>query len=123
MKKKDLIKALEEFDDDDFVVISVHDTVAYEDLYEFFVDPIHMGIDKEGNDRGHEIHLNLIPHHKDLFEHYDELPSNVQEIINSFSDEGNLYAECERLLQELRPLGYEFDYDLSGEPFNLRKVN
>ena len=122
MKKKDLIKALEEFGDDDFVVISVHDTVAYEDLYNFFVYPIHMGIDKEGNDRGHEIHLNLIPYQKDLFEHYDELPSNVQEIINSFSDDDNLYAECERLLQELRPLGYEFDYDLSGEPFNLRKV-
>ena len=62
MKKKDLIKALKEFDDDDFVVISVHDTVAYEDLYEFFVDPIYIGLDKQGKDRGHEIHLNLIPH-------------------------------------------------------------
>lgn len=59
---------------------------------------------------------------KDLFEHYDELPTNVREIINSFSDEGNMYGECERLLKELKPLGYEFDYDLSGEPFNLRKI-
>jgi hypothetical protein len=62
MTKKELIERLAEFDDDDFVVISVHDTVAYEDLYDFDVDPIYMGIDKEGKDRGHEIHLNLIPH-------------------------------------------------------------
>lgn len=60
MTKKELIERLDEFDDDDFIVISVHDTVAYEDLYDFYVDPIHMGLDKQGKDRGHEIHLNLI---------------------------------------------------------------
>lgn len=58
----------------------------------------------------------------DLFEHYEQLPTPVQEIISGFSEEGNLYAECERLLRELKPLGYEFDYDLSGEPYDLRKI-
>ena len=60
MTKRELIDLLNEFNDNDFIVISVHDTVAYEDLYDFYVDPIHMGFDKEGNDRGNEIHLNLI---------------------------------------------------------------
>lgn len=60
MTKKELMAILDEFNDDDFIVISVHDTVAYEDLYEFDVDSMHMGFDNEGNDRGREIHLNLI---------------------------------------------------------------
>jgi len=59
----------------------------------------------------------------DLFDHYGQLPKPVQEIISGFSEEGNLYAECERLLRELKPLGYEFDYDLSGEPYDLREIN
>tara|TARA_R110002096_G_scaffold20458_3_gene67591 strand:- start:586 stop:783 length:198 start_codon:yes stop_codon:yes gene_type:complete len=58
----------------------------------------------------------------DLFEHYEQLPIHVQEIISGFSEGGNLYAECERLLRELRPLGYEFEYGLSGEPYDLRKI-
>ena len=60
MTKRELMTILDEFNDDDLIVISVHDTVAHEDLYDFYVDPIHMGFDKEGNDRGSQIHLNLI---------------------------------------------------------------
>jgi hypothetical protein len=61
--KGELLKELEPFADDDRVVIEVHDTVLYEDLYTFYVDPIWMGLDSETNeDRGHEIRLSAIPH-------------------------------------------------------------
>jgi|TARA_R110000822_G_scaffold89258_2_gene206823 hypothetical protein len=59
---------------------------------------------------------------EDLFENYDELPEEVRNIISVIDDGGNPYGECERMLQELRPLGYEFDYDLGGTPFNLKKI-
>lgn len=60
--KKALMKALEGFDDNDSVVIEIHDKVLGEDLYQFYIDPIHMGLDENGNDRGHEIRLSVLDH-------------------------------------------------------------
>lgn len=60
--KKDLIEALKEFDDNDRVTIEVHDKVLYEDLYQFYIDPIHMGLDENGKDRGYEIRLSVLDH-------------------------------------------------------------
>ena len=40
MTKAELIKALEGFNDNDHVVVEVHDTVLNEDLYNFEVDYI-----------------------------------------------------------------------------------
>ena len=40
MTKAELIKALEGFNDDDQVVVEVHDMELYEDLYDFEVDHI-----------------------------------------------------------------------------------
>lgn len=61
--KKQLLDALEGYEDTDTVKIEVFDTVADEDLYAFYFDPIHMGLDSEdGSDRGHELRLTLIPH-------------------------------------------------------------
>lgn len=59
----------------------------------------------------------------DLFEHYENLPEDIQEVILSFDEDHDLYNECERLLEELKPLGYTFDYYLDGVPYNLRKIN
>lgn len=61
--KKQLLDALEGYEDTDTVKIEVFDTVAHEDLYAFYFDPIHMGEDsRDGSDRGHELRLTLIPH-------------------------------------------------------------
>ena len=46
MKVKDLKNLLSKFNDEDVVVVEVHDTVLYEDLYDFSVDHIKM---YEGN--------------------------------------------------------------------------
>ena len=59
---------------------------------------------------------------KDLFEHYETLPKEVNDIIQSFDEMKDSYKECERLEKALKPLGYTFDWGLSGEPFNLIKI-
>lgn len=55
--KKELVEALSEFNDDDTVNINIHDDVFYEDNYLFYIDPIHMGLDENNKDRGHQIWL------------------------------------------------------------------
>lgn len=49
-------------------------------------------------------------------------PEDVRKILHTFDYDADAYKECDRLLKELKPLGYTFDYGLSGEPFNLKKI-
>lgn len=61
---------------------------------------------------------------KDLFETPELMPNEVQAILESFDeDSGNTYFELDRLLSELEPLGYIFDYYLDAEPYGLRPIN
>lgn len=60
---------------------------------------------------------------KDLFDYHEELPSIVQITLFKYSFSDESYQTCERLLAELNPLGYTFDYGLDAIPFNLRKIN
>lgn len=59
---------------------------------------------------------------KDLFEYYDELPQEVREILSFYELEEMDYLTCENLLKELNAVGYTFEYGLSAEPFNLKKI-
>ena len=59
---------------------------------------------------------------RDLFEYYDELPQEVSEILSFYELEEMDYLTCENLLKELNAIGYTFEYGLSAEPFNLRKI-
>ena len=63
---------------------------------------------------------------KDLFEEYEKLPTQVNKFINDFQDNvdagADRYAECEKLIANLRLEGYVCDYGLDGEPFNLQKI-
>lgn len=59
----------------------------------------------------------------DLFEQYQTLPQEVQDIIITFRDDYASYQECERLLAELEPYGYTFDYGLDATPFGLEKIS
>jgi hypothetical protein len=58
----------------------------------------------------------------DLFETPELIPTNVVEVLNTFNDEGCSYKELDRLLAELKPLGYIFDYGLDAEPYELQKI-
>ncbi len=55
--KKELVEALKDFNDDDEILINIHDGVFYDDNYQFYLDPIHMGLDDKDEDRGHQIWL------------------------------------------------------------------
>jgi len=61
---------------------------------------------------------------KDLFETPELIPSEVQEILESFDeDTPNTYQELNRLVDELAKVGYTFDYYLDAEPYGLRPIN
>jgi hypothetical protein len=51
-----------------------------------------------------------------------DFPKDVFAILNSFDFNTDAYSECNRILKLIEPLGYSFDYDLSGEPYNLCKI-
>lgn len=58
---------------------------------------------------------------RDLFEHQEELPQEVQKIIASFNRADNTYENCEILDKNLKRVGYTCDYGLDASPYNLRK--
>lgn len=60
---------------------------------------------------------------KDLFEHPDELPEEVQKILSKYDDWDQTYEQCRDLEAALKPLGYTFDWYLDAQPYNLRKIN
>lgn len=58
----------------------------------------------------------------DLFEHYETLPDEVRVIIEKHMTGENSWESCRALEAELEPLGYTFEWGLSGEPYDLRKI-
>jgi len=58
----------------------------------------------------------------DLLEKPERLSTAVIKALDQFereSERGCSYKACERLSYTLKRLGYSFDYDLDGEPYNL----
>jgi len=55
-------------------------------------------------------------------ENLDNIPSPVLKVLESFDEMEDSYKECERLLTELKPLGYTFEYGLDGEPYDLKPI-
>jgi hypothetical protein len=61
---------------------------------------------------------------RDLFETPELIPTEVQLVLESFDEDcPNTYHELDRLLNELEPLGYTFDYYLDAEAYGLRPIN
>lgn len=61
---------------------------------------------------------------KDLFETPELIPSEVQAILETFDeDTPNTYLELNRILNEIEPLGYTFDYYLDADPYGLRPIS
>ena len=56
---------------------------------------------------------------EDLFEQYETLPKEVQEIINTMEQSYQSLLEAER---KMNAVGYSFDWGLDAEPYNLRKL-
>jgi hypothetical protein len=61
---------------------------------------------------------------RDLFETPELIPSEVQAVLETFNeDSANTYHELDRLLSEIEPMGYTFDYYLDAEPYGLRPID
>jgi hypothetical protein len=60
----------------------------------------------------------------DLFDlHYADLPTELVEVLNTYSEMDNTYENCGNLVDDLNKIGYTCDYYLDAEPYNLRKIN
>lgn len=59
---------------------------------------------------------------EDLFETPELLPPEVLELLESYTENNIGYNECANLLAKLNKLGYTFEYDLDGCPYNLTKL-
>lgn len=63
---------------------------------------------------------------KDMFEYFEELPSEVQLIIEEFNDKLDNcmdYNVINAMIQELNKHGYTCDYSLDCVPYNLREIS
>jgi hypothetical protein len=58
----------------------------------------------------------------DLFDHMDQLPQEVKDIIEEFEENGNTYHNCEIFKERLEEVGYTCDYGLDASPYGLRKL-
>jgi hypothetical protein len=59
---------------------------------------------------------------KDYFEHYDELPEEVAELIDIYLEDQAFFSTAsnmERLLKKFEALGWTFEYGLDFEPYGL----
>jgi hypothetical protein len=58
---------------------------------------------------------------KDLFEHYEQIPVNLQSILNKYEDDFNdgNYIGLEKALKECNKIGFTFEFGLDGVAFNL----
>ena len=61
------------------------------------------------------------PEEIDLFETPEQLPANVQQILEKYG-EFESYHQCEAMLKEMEAIGYTFEYYLDAMPFNLKKI-
>ena len=59
---------------------------------------------------------------KDLFTQYENLPTNVQKIINQMNSKECDYIDLKYYNDRMIIEGYIFNFDLSATPFNLQKI-
>lgn len=53
---------------------------------------------------------------------YDNLPTSIKNIVDSWDDNKELYTECRRIKSELESVGWTCDYGLCGEVDTVRKM-
>jgi hypothetical protein len=61
----------------------------------------------------------------DYFEQWKELPEEAQTVLEQLEgcDADVLtFTELDQINEQFKKLGFEFDYDLSGQVFNLFKI-
>ena len=51
---------------------------------------------------------------------YNNLPQDIKNVVDSWDDNKDLYAECRRIRSELEQMGWTCDYGLDGEVYDVR---
>ena len=59
----------------------------------------------------------------EIDEYGSNIPSKLQEVFDQFNEDEDSYKEMERLRLKAQEVGYDFDYDLSGQPTEFMKIN
>jgi len=59
---------------------------------------------------------------KDLFEDYENLPEEVQAVLDKHCTGDQTYEDCAALVRDLEAVGYTCDYGLDAEPHSLKKL-
>jgi hypothetical protein len=59
---------------------------------------------------------------KDMFAYYDELPIEIQMILDKYVEMDFTYENCGNLIDELEVLGWTCEYGLDAEPYDLRQL-
>lgn len=59
----------------------------------------------------------------DLFESYEDLPAEVNMVLDRYSLDELDYKQCESLLAEMESLGYTFEFGLDASPYGLKEMN
>ncbi len=65
----------------------------------------------------------LILFHVDLFRFPEYLPKKVLKILNKMGYGEIGIDRCKKYNDKLIKHGFSFDYDLSGEPYHLKKIS
>ncbi len=61
--------------------------------------------------------------HYDLFEYYDKQPPQLQNIVNKYMMPILFsYESIEEFYEEVKKVGYTFEYGLDAEPYCLRPI-
>ena len=56
-----------------------------------------------------------------LFENYEILPQNVQDVLTKHESMDFTYENCDSLISDLESVGYTCDYGLDASPYGLRQ--
>ena len=51
---------------------------------------------------------------------YNDLPKNVKKIIDTFDTDKDSYKECDRIERELDEIGWQCNWGLDGEIFDVK---
>lgn len=57
----------------------------------------------------------------DLFNDHENWPEELAEVLDRYSLEDCTYESCSQLEKDLNAIGYDIDWGLDAEPYNLRK--
>jgi len=54
---------------------------------------------------------------------YNNLPQDIKDVVDSWDDNKDIYAECRRIEQVLNNQGWMCDYGLDGMVYDVKKIN